>query len=127
MVVTAKDGLTMAKKPVVSYAGLSLGTDQGTAEAVPAPEARPLPEQRPDRAGGQTLKEASAHVMLYLHPAASKALKRFALEQGVKAHDLLIEAVENWFRSHGLKEPVRAVPPRRHSGANRPEGNPPIA
>ena len=64
-------------------------------------------------AGGRTLKEASAHVMLYLHPEAAKALKRYALDQNVKVHDLLIEAVEVWFRAHGLKEQVRAETVRR--------------
>jgi hypothetical protein len=127
MVVTAKDGLKMAKKPIVSYAGLSLSTDQGTAESVSTPEVKPLSERRPDRAGGRTLKEVSEPVMLYLNPAAAKALKRYALDQDVKVHDLLIEAVENWFRSHGLRESVRAVPLRRRSGANRQEGNPSIA
>jgi hypothetical protein len=52
--------------------------------------------------------------MLYLHPAAAKALKRYALEQNVKVHDLLIEAVENWFQTHGLKEQVRADTARRN-------------
>ena len=51
--------------------------------------------------------------MLYLHPAAAKALQRYALDQSmpgrkVKVHDLLLEAVEDWFRRHGLREPVRA-------------------
>jgi len=54
--------------------------------------------------------------MLYLHPAAAKALKRYAVDQNVKVHDLLIEAVENWFRGHGLKEQVRAETVRRHAG-----------
>jgi len=51
--------------------------------------------------------------MLYLHPDAAKALKRYALDQNVKVHDLLIEAVEVWFRAHGLKEQVRAETVRR--------------
>ena len=62
---------------------------------------------------GQTLKEVSAQLMLYIHPDAAKALQRYALEQSapgrkVKVHDLLLEAVEDWFRQHGLREPVRA-------------------
>ena len=113
MVTTAKDGLTMARKSIVSYAGLALGTDQGHGGAAPTPEAMPLPERRVERAGGRTLKEASAHIMLYLHPGAAKALKRYALDQNVKVHDLLIEAVEVWFRAHGLKEQVRAETVRR--------------
>jgi hypothetical protein len=36
----------MAKKSVVSYAGLALGTDQGKKEAVPTSETMSLPEQQ---------------------------------------------------------------------------------
>lgn len=113
MVTTAKDGLTMARKSIVSYAGLSLGADHGHGGAAPTPEAMLLPERRVETTGGRTLKEASAHIMLYLHPDAAKALKRYALDQNVKVHDLLIEAVEVWFRAHGLKEQVRAETVRR--------------
>ena len=100
----------MAKKSV-SYAGLALGTDQGNTEAIPTAAA--LPEQSPGRSEGHTLKESSTHLMLYLNPSAAKALKRYALDQNVKVHDLLIEAVEDWFRAHGLKEQVRAKTGRR--------------
>lgn len=114
----------MAKKPAVSYAALSLETNPATTEEVPALDARRLPERRTERAGRQTLKEASAHVMLYLNPSAVKALKRYALDQNVKVHDLLIEAVENWFQTHGLKEPVRAVTRRQNSAE---EARPPVS
>ena len=104
----------MAKKSVVSYAGLALGEHQGRPEAVSsASEALSLPDSQSAKTAGQTLKESSAHLMLYLHPAAAKALKRYALDQNVKVHDLLIEAVENWFRVHGLQERVRAETTRR--------------
>ena len=116
MVGQAKDGLNMAKKSVVSYAGLALGAEQESTGTAPTSEAAPLPEQRAGRLERKTLKEASAHLMLYLHPAAAKALKRYAVDQNVKVHDLLIEAVENWFRGHGLKEQVRAETVRRHAG-----------
>ena len=66
-------------------------------EPLPTPEAMPLPERRVERTGGRTLKEASAHIMLYLHPDAAKALKRYALDQNVKVHDLLIEAARCGF------------------------------
>jgi hypothetical protein len=124
MASTTKDGLKMAKKPVVSYDGLSLGTSKGTAQVGPASKTKLLPGPRADRAGGRTLKEVSAHLMLYLHPAAAKALKRYALDQNAKVHDLLIEAVENWFQAHGLKEQVRAETARQTSGANRPGDHP---
>ena len=99
----------MAKKsPTVSYAGLSLGTEPAAAPTAPSPEPTEVRGRRVPKAEGRTLKESSAHLMLYLHPAAAKALKRYALDQNVKVHDLLIEALENWFQAHGLKEPVRA-------------------
>jgi hypothetical protein len=119
MARTAKDGLMMAKKSVVSYAGLALGTDQEKAESVRTPEAMALPERSSGTLEGRTLKESSAHLMLYLHPAAAKALKRYALDQNVKVHDLLIEAVEEWFRTHGLKEQVRAETVRQKPKAKR--------
>lgn len=126
MVSTAKDGLKMAKKSAVSYAGLSLGTDQGNAGEVLVQNGTPLPERQAERAGGRTLKEVAANLMLYVDPAAVKALKRYALDQNVKVHDLLIEAVEDWFRAHGLKEQVRAHTVRRNVESNRPEGKPTI-
>lgn len=104
----------MAKKSVVSYAGLALGENSGRPEAVSAAsEALSLPDSQSAKTARQTLKESSAHLMLYLHPAAAKALKRYALDQNVKVHDLLIEAVEDWFRVHGLQEQVRAETTRR--------------
>lgn len=109
----------MARKATVSYAGLSLGTPQAPAEAAPEQKATPVPEMWPERAGGRTLKEASTHLMLYLHPAAAKALKRYALDQNVRVHDLLIEAVENWFQTHGLKEQVRVNSVRRNPTKGR--------
>jgi len=112
MAETAKDDMTMARKAMVSYAGLSLGTEQTTVEPTPSMEPVTVPEPRLSRTGKRTLKETSAQVMLYLHPAAVKALKRYAVDQNVKVHDLLIEAVENWFQGHGLKEQVRAQPVR---------------
>jgi hypothetical protein len=109
----------MARKAPVSYAGLSLGTTQDRTGDLPSPEATSHTQPPPGKTGARTLKEASAHLMLYLHPAAAKALKRYALDQNVKVHDLLIEAVEDWFRAHGLQEHVRAETGRRPPEANR--------
>ena len=55
------------------------------------------------------MREEAAPVTLYLHPDARKVLKRYAFEQEVKVHDLLLEAVEEWFRSHGLREQARVT------------------
>jgi len=101
----------MARKPSApSYAGMAIGPEI----AAPAPQPimlAPTPEP------GRTLKDASAQLMLYLHPAAAKALKRYALDQNTKVHDLLLEAVEDWFRRHGLREPVRAETARAREKA----------
>jgi hypothetical protein len=92
----------MAKKP--DYGNLTLEPPESEAPA-PATVARARSE-KPER--GRTLKEAATQTVIYLHPAAAKALKRYALEQDKKPHDLLIEALEAWFKSHGLQGPVRA-------------------
>ena len=53
--------------------------------------------------------------MLYLDPAALKALKRYALDQNTKVHSLLLDAVETWFKSYGLRQPVRVQTARQQS------------
>ena len=108
----------MARKPPVSYAAVELEPVEVPAaprsalpEAVAAPAPAPARRGRPP--AGRTLKEAAAPVMLYLDPAALKALKRYALDQNTKVHSLLLDAVEAWFRSHGLREPVRVQTARK--------------
>jgi hypothetical protein len=95
-------------KPPTSYAAFELAPEQPPAIPEPAP-----PIEQPGRGGGHTLKEASAHVMTYIHPDAAKALKRYAVENNCKVHDLCVQAFEDWFRAHGLREKVRAEPKRR--------------
>ncbi len=100
----------MPRKPPPSYEAMTL-TPVAEAPSDHQPSAAPS-------TGGQTLKEVSAQLMLYVHPDAAKALQRYALDQSmpgrkVKVHDLLLEAVEDWFRRHGLREPVRAKTGRR--------------
>jgi hypothetical protein len=95
----------MAKKPPIAYASL----DEGAAPPVQA-EPVILPVARPAGQGARTLKEVSAHIMTYIHPDAAKALKRYAVENNCKVHDLCLEAFEEWFRAHGLREKVRADP-----------------
>jgi hypothetical protein len=97
----------MAKKP--DYGNLTLEPPETDA---PAPAA--VTGARNEKSvRGRTLKEASTQTVMYLHPAAAKALKRYALEQDRKPHDLMIEALEAWFKSHGLQGPVRAETARR--------------
>jgi hypothetical protein len=86
----------------------------------PAPQ--PVPsqtEQVADVGQGRVrrpLEEAADPSVLYLHPAGKKQLRLYAVERGVKVHDLLLEAVEMWAASKGLAGPWRvpsAGPPRR--------------
>lgn len=96
----------MAKKDPPSYDALTLSTLD---DEPPAPARQP----RAGKGAGRTLKDAAAQTVIYLHPAAVKALKRYALDKDVKVHDLMIEALEAWFQGHGLKGPVRAETARR--------------
>lgn len=69
--------------------------------------------------GRRPLEEAADPSVIYLHPAGKKALRLYAVERGVKVHDLLLEAVEAWAASKGLTGPWRvpsAGPPRRRRG-----------
>ena len=76
------------------------------------PSAQPTPALIPPKVESRTLKEVSAHIMTYIHPDAAKALKRYAVENNCKVHDICLEALEAWFRAHGLREKVRADPRR---------------
>ncbi|HUB50107.1 MAG TPA: hypothetical protein VMB73_34480 [Acetobacteraceae bacterium] len=105
----------MARKPPPSYANMTLAPAAAPTEVPPSAEAHPAAALLRRGEGGRTLKEASAHLMLYVHPDAAKALKRYAVDQNAKVHDLLLEAVEDWFRRHGLREPVRAETGRARS------------
>jgi hypothetical protein len=108
----------MARKPPVSYAAVELEPIEEPATRQPATDpdaARERHWRRP------TLKEAAAPVMLYLDPAALKALKRYALDQNTKVHSLLLEAVEAWFKSHGLRGPVRVQTARKGTGIESDE------
>ena len=103
----------MARKPPVSYATVELEPieEPTTRQSVGEPDTpAPARHVRPP-----TLKEAAAPVMLYLDPAALKALKRYALDQNTKVHSLLLDAVEAWFKSHGLRGPVRVQTARKRT------------
>jgi hypothetical protein len=104
----------MARKPPVSYAAMELTAPQPEAPTQPDPINQPSPQSAPapvpPKAESRTLKEVSAHIMTYIHPDAAKALKRYAVENNCKVHDICLEALETWFRAHGLREKVRAEP-----------------
>ena len=115
----------MARKSAPpSYANMTL-TPPVTLPAAELPPEPPatgaLAPARTAGEGSRTLKQVSAHLMLYLHPDAAKALKRYAVDQNAKVHDLLLEAVEEWFRRHGLRERVRADTGRMATGKRRGE------
>ncbi len=94
------------KPPAISYDHLSIGL----VAQKELPPQRSVETPVSVAAAKKTMRDDAAPVTLYLHPDARKALKRYALEQDLKVHDLLLEAVEDWFRSHGLRERVRVQP-----------------
>jgi hypothetical protein len=106
----------MSKRPSapVSYAA-SLAVEAPAAGPAPEPAGQP---QGPVR-GRRPLENAADPSVLYLHPTGKKSLRLYAVERGVKVHDLLLEAVEAWAADKGLAGPWRvpsAGPPRRHRG-----------
>ncbi len=96
----------MAKKSGPNYEALTL-TERAEEPQQTTPETRSARKKSAEK-GGRTLKEVSAPHIIYLHPGAAKTLKRYAVDQNVKVHDLMIEALEDWFKGHGLKGPIRA-------------------
>jgi hypothetical protein len=85
------------------------------------PPPQPATTEESDLGAGQgrgrrPLEEAADPSVVYLHPAGKKSLRLYAVERGVKVHDLLLEAIESWAASKGLPGPWRvpsAGPPRR--------------
>lgn len=92
-------------RPVSTSSGISPShTDRETETAL-------LPVR-----GRRPLEEKADASVLYLHPAGKKVLRLYAVERGVKVHDLLLEAIEEWAERHGLQGPWKvpsAGPPRR--------------
>ncbi len=114
----------MTKRPApTSYAASLIVEDLVT---VQRPAAAPqLSQETPEEiAAGQgrgrrPLEDAADPSVLYLHPVGKKSLRLYAVERGVKVHDLLLEAVEAWAAAKGLPGPWRvpsAGPPRRRRG-----------
>ncbi len=114
----------MSRAPApVSYAASLVVDDPAAVQRVAAPLEGTL-ENSEDVAAGQgrgrrPLEDAADPSVLYLHPAGKKSLRLYAVERGVKVHDLLLEAVEAWAAAKGLAGPWRvpsAGPPRRRRG-----------
>jgi hypothetical protein len=119
----------MARRPApISYAASLIVEQPGTSLAVATPvpattgPTRQLetPEQRTSRPVSQIdiegagegrarrpLEDKSDPSVLYLHPVGKKALRLYAVEKGVKVHDLLLEALEEWASARGLTGPWR--------------------
>ena len=95
------------KPPSISYDTLSIGP--ASDKPAPAQQVPQTPTAGAHRPARTTMRQEAAPVTLYLHPDARKALKRYAFEQDVKVHDLLLEAIEDWFHNHGLREQVRVA------------------
>jgi len=111
----------MSRRPApVSYAAsLTVEQQQPVAVTTGSPRAPQLAEILQPGRGRRPLEDAADPSVLYLHPAGKKALRLYAIERGVKVHDLLIEAVEAWAAERGLAGPWRvpsAGPPRRQRG-----------
>ena len=127
----------MARRPApVSYAASLIVEQPGAPTPVPAPNAsvrhaeiteqvtsRPAVQRDVETAGEgrgrRPLEDKSDPSVLYLHPVGKKALRLYAVEKGVKVHDLLLEAIEEWAASRGLAGPWRvpsAGPARRRRG-----------
>ena len=106
----------MSRRPApISYAA-SLTVEQPVA-ATPPPVRVPEPSDATQQGRARRpLEDAADPSVIYLHPAGKKQLRLYAVEQGVKVHDLLLEAVETWAAQKGLVGPWRvpsAGPPRR--------------
>ncbi len=107
----------MSRKPApLSYAA-SLTVEQHQIAVQPSSSGVPKGTEALQAGRGRRPLEHSADPsVLYLHPAGKKALRLYAVERGVKVHDLLLEAVEAWAAERGIAGPWRvpsAGPPRR--------------
>jgi len=110
----------MAKKPAPSYAGLSLDlqplpsapspADEGVPKAVsqiPASSLQPRSGGKPRNDDGKV--EKGQPYVTYLHPKGHRALRLYALEAGSSVQGIIIEALENWAKKHGITEPMRPL------------------
>jgi len=104
----------MARKAPVSYDNLILGSQ----EAILEPSTKPEPEIGRQEPASELLRDIAQQYVVYLHPAAHKTIARYALEQSghrskIRPHDIIINAIEDFFEKHGLQGPVRAKPAAR--------------
>ncbi len=111
--------MSRAPAPVSYAASLTVEDPAAVGRPAAAPRQREMSDDAVEAGQGRTrrpLEDAADPSVLYLHPAGKKSLRLYAVERGVKVHDLLLEAVEAWAASKGLSGPWRvpsAGPPRR--------------
>ena len=82
----------MTNKPADALAGLDVTKQTG-----------PRPPLKAKRRGKAAQPEPIKQLTLYLNTGAHKALRQLALDQDVKAHALLIEAINDMFVKYGRK------------------------
>jgi hypothetical protein len=108
-----------AAAPLSYAATLTVDPPATSKPATPQPPVATVDGWSGQGRGRRPLEDAADPSVLYLHPTGKKALRLYAVERGVKVHDLLLEAVETWAASKGLAGPWRvpsAGPPRRQRG-----------
>lgn len=106
----------MARKAPISYDNLILGSQEASPASTTKPELKPEIERHEPTS--ELLRDIAQQYVLYLHPAAHKTIARYALEQSghrnkIRPHDIIINAIEDFFEKHGLQGPVRAKPVAR--------------
>ncbi len=93
-------------KPI-SYRNLDMGSHEDP-EPMVAPEVDEVPAP-----AGERLRERAQAYMVYVNPQAAKTIAEYALAKSsfrnkVKAHDIWLTAMEEFFERNGLRGPVRA-------------------
>jgi hypothetical protein len=99
----------MSRKPNLSYENLAIIEDA----AAPTRPAVELPAESASAVDSELLRDVAHQTMMYLHPDGVKALDEYALakstlHQKIKRHDLIIDAIEFWAKSHGINAQFRA-------------------
>jgi hypothetical protein len=94
-------------KPI-SYKRLDIGAPPETDQDGAEPETAPATET----SSGERLRERAQAYMVYVNPEAAKTIAEFALARSsfrhkVKAHDIWLTAMEEFFERNGLRGPVR--------------------
>jgi hypothetical protein len=89
-----------AAPPSAPAGAATVGADQPDAPSRPARKPR--------------MMDVAQSVPVYLHPDGHRALKVYCAMEGVKPHDVMIEALEREFARRGIRAPVsvRADTPR---------------